>query len=53
MSFVNSLFREFDWFIKGLVSILKVLSVFDFCRVYVWLVDIFGNCWLLLYILVI
>lgn len=53
MSFVNSLPRESDWFIKGLVSTLKVLSVFDPCRSYARLVDIFGDRWPSLYTLVI
>ena len=53
MSFVNSLPRESDWFIKGLVSTLKVLSVFDPCRAYARLVDIFGNRWPSLHTLVI
>ena len=53
MSFVNSLPRESDWFIKGLVSTLKVLSVFDPSRSYARLVDIFGDRWPSLYTLVI
>lgn len=53
IKFVNSLPKESDWFIKGLISALKVLSVFDPCNSYARLVDIFADRWPSLYTLVI